>query len=94
MRCSCLADVDLRVEARNYIGETAKVASAHYGTRSQGQPTFANLAKPCPQLSFPVVIWSSDRLKFAAMETAYQDRDICVTGQIKALAGSARDCRE
>jgi DNA/RNA endonuclease YhcR with UshA esterase domain len=74
-------------EARNHIGETATVcghvASAHYAARSHGQPTFINLDKPYPNAPFTVLIWGSDREKFGAPETAYQDRDICVTGQIK-----------
>ena len=34
------------------------------------------------------MIWGSDREKFGSPETAYQDRDICVTGQIKAFRGA------
>jgi hypothetical protein len=71
-------------EARNHIGETATVcghvASAHYAAHSHGQPTFINLDKPYPNAPFTVVIWGSDRDKFGTPETAYRDRDICVTG--------------
>ena len=79
-------------EARNHIGETAtvcgKVASAHYAARSHGQPTFINLDKSYPNAPFTVVIWGSDRPKFGTPETAYQGRDICVTGQIKQYRGA------
>ena len=75
-------------EAGKHIGETATVcghvASAHYAARSHGQPTFINLDKPYPTAPFTIVIWGSDRDKFGAPETAYRDRDICVTGQIKS----------
>ena len=30
-----------------------------------------------------MVIWGSDRAKFGTPETAYQDKDIWVTGEIK-----------
>jgi micrococcal nuclease len=79
-------------EARNHIGETATVcghvAGAHYAASSNRQPTFLNLDKPYPNAPFTVVIWGTDREKFGMPETAYRDRDICVTGQIKEYRGA------
>jgi hypothetical protein len=40
------------------------------------------------EFRFTVLIWGSDRGKFGAPETVYQDRDICVTGQIKQFRGT------
>jgi micrococcal nuclease len=89
-------------DARSHIGETAtacgKVASAHYAARSHGEPTFLNLDKPYPNAPFTVVIRGPDRAKFGAPETAYEGRDIWVTGQIKDYRGApeivARDPKQ
>ena len=61
---------------------------APYAGRIHGQPTFINLDKAYPNSPFTVLIWGSDRDQFGAPETAYRDRDICVTGQIKAFRGA------
>jgi hypothetical protein len=74
-------------EAKSHIGETAtvcgKVVGTHYAAQTRGQPTFINLDKPYPNSPFTVVIWGTDRAKFGAPDTSYQDHNICVTGQIK-----------
>jgi hypothetical protein len=40
-----------------------------------------------------VLIWGYDREKFGTPDAAYQDRDICVTGQIKEYPERSRDHR-
>jgi hypothetical protein len=75
-------------EAKYHVGETAtvcgKVASTHYAAQSKGQPTFLNLDEPYPREIFTILIWGSDRPKFGAPETEYQDARVCVTGKIKS----------
>ena len=63
------------------------VASAHYATRSKGQPTFLNLNKPYPHQVFTVLIWGSDRGKFEKPPEALSGKDICVTGMIQSYRG-------
>lgn len=73
-------------EARTHVGETAtvcgKFASAHHAPRAraahfhQSRQALSRFALYRPDLG-------SDRQKFGAPETAYQDRDISVTGQVK-----------
>ena len=64
------------------------VASAHYATRSKGQPTFLNLNKPYPNQVFTVLIWGSDRGKFdKPPESLYSGKEICVTGMIQSYQG-------
>jgi hypothetical protein len=60
-------------DAGKFIGRQktvcGAVASAHFATRSKGQPTFVNLDKPYPNQIFTVLIWgwtganSNSRLK-------------------------------
>lgn len=78
--------------AINHIGENGTVcgivASAHYATRTKGQPTFLNLGRPYPNHIFTALIWGSDRSKFSAPpEVYYRDKKICVTGIIKQYRG-------
>jgi DNA/RNA endonuclease YhcR with UshA esterase domain len=79
-------------ETGKYIGQQktvcGTVASAHYATRSKGQPTFINLNKPYPNQVFTVLIWGSDRGKFEKPpEMLYSGKEICVTGMIKSYQG-------
>jgi hypothetical protein len=78
-------------EAKDHVGEVqtvcGKVASAHYSTRSKGQPTFLNLDEPYPKQIFTILIWGSDRSKFGTPETKYQDAKVCVTGKITSFGG-------
>ena len=78
-------------EAKDHIGERATVcgvvASAHYAAKSRGNPTFLNLDEPYPKQIFTVVIWGSDRPKFADPEQKYGHKKVCVTGQIKDYRG-------
>jgi hypothetical protein len=78
-------------EARNHIGEYAKVcgqvASSHFAYRSRGSPTFINLDRPYPNQVFTVVIWAEDRSKFGTPEERYANRPICVTGTVQAYRG-------
>jgi hypothetical protein len=73
-------------EAKDHVGETrtvcGKVVSTHYASGSKGQPTFLNLEEPYPKEVFTILIWGSDRAKFATPETKYKDARVCVTGKI------------
>ena len=63
------------------------VASAHFATRTRGNPTFLNLDKPYPSQIFTVLIWGIDRAKFGAPEALYQAKHICATGTIESYRG-------
>lgn len=67
-------------DAAKFIGQQktvcGKVASAHYATRSKGQPTFLNLNKPYPYPIFTVLIWRSDRSKFEKPPEALSGKEI------------------
>jgi hypothetical protein len=80
------------VEAKDHVGEKAtvcgKVVSAHYAARSKGQPTFMNLDEAYPHEIFTIVIWGSDRSKFGAPESKYQDARVCATGKITTYRGT------
>jgi hypothetical protein len=79
-------------EAKDHVGEVqtvcGKVASTHFAARSKGQPTFLNLDEPYPKEVFTILIWGSDRSKFGAPETKYQDARVCVTGKITSYRGT------
>ena len=79
-------------EAKDHVGEVqtvcGKVASAHYSTRSKGQPTFLNLDEPYPKQIFTILIWGRDRSKFGEPERKYQDARVCVTGKIASFGGT------
>ena len=65
------------------------VASATYATRVKGQPTFLNLDKSYPDAIFTILIWGSDRGKFAAPpEKAFMGKTVRVTGEITAYRGT------
>ncbi len=79
-------------DAGKYIGQQktvcGTVASAHFASRSKGQPTFVNLDKPYPNQVFTVLIWGSDRGKFEKPpETLYSGKEVCVTGTIASYQG-------
>ena len=78
-------------EASSHIGERGTVcgfvASAHFATRTRGNPTFLNLDKPYPSQIFTVLIWGIDRAKFGAPEVLYQAKHICATGTIESYRG-------
>jgi hypothetical protein len=79
-------------EAKDHVGEVqtvcGKVASTHFAQGSKGQPTFLNLDEPYPKEVFTILIWASDRPKFGAPETKYQDAKVCVTGKISSHRGT------
>jgi hypothetical protein len=79
-------------EARNHVGERetvcGEVRSAHYATKTRGNPTFLNLDKPYPNQIFTVLIWGSDRPKFGDPEETYRNKHICVTGKITDYKGA------
>ena len=79
-------------EAADHVGESAivcgKVASTAYASRVRGKPTFLNLEKPYPNQLFTVVIWGSNRAKFAfSPEVRFRDARICVAGLIEEYRG-------
>jgi len=78
-------------EAAKHVGEHATVcgvvASASYGSRSKGQPTFLNLDKPYPNAIFTALIWGDDRPKFDQPEVRLRDKRICTTGTISLYKG-------
>jgi micrococcal nuclease len=79
-------------DAAKFIGHQktvcGMVASAHFATKSKGQPTFINLDKPYRNQVFTVMIWGSDRSKFdKPPETLYSGKEICVTGMIQSYQG-------
>lgn len=80
-------------EAMAHVGSAAtvcgKVMSPRYAKSSRGQPTFLDIDKPYPDQQFAVVTWGSDRPKFGEPESAYRDKNICVTGKIQAYQGRA-----
>lgn len=77
-------------QAAQHVGERAtvcgNVASAHYASGSEGQPTFINLDKPYPDQLFTVVVWGDYRTRFASPPETWHGR-LCVTGTIKAYHG-------
>ena len=79
-------------DAAKFIGQQktvcGTVASAHYATRSKGQPTFLNLNKPYPNQIFTVFIWGSDRGKFEKPPETLSGKEICVSGVIQSYKGS------
>lgn len=79
-------------EAKDHVGEVqtvcGKVASTHFASGSKGQPTFLNLDEPYPKEVFTILIWGSDRAKFGAPETKYQNAKVCVTGKITSYRGT------
>jgi len=80
-------------QAAQHMGEVQTVrgvvASVTYAARAKGQPTFLNLDQPYPNAIFTVVIWGSDRGKFAvAPEKAFQGKAVRVTGKITEYRGT------
>jgi hypothetical protein len=78
-------------EAKDHIGDRAtvcgKVASTHQAKSSKGEPTFLNLDEPYPKEVFTILIWGSDREKFATPEDEYKGLRACVTGKITSYRG-------
>ena len=80
--------------AQNHIGEKATVcglvASSHYASTSNGEPTFLNLGEAYPDHVFTAVIWGDNRGQFDEPEVQYRGKTICVTGKIKSYRGVAQ----
>ena len=65
------------------------VVSARYAAGSRGQPTFLNLDQPYPDTIFTVLIWGTDRGKFAAPpEKVFDGKTVRVTGKITEYKGT------
>jgi hypothetical protein len=79
--------------AQSHIGETVAVCGpvvdARYASGSSGKPTFLNIGKKYPDPGrFTVLIWQSDRDKFASPpEQLYLGQTICVSGEIEEFGG-------
>ncbi len=80
--------------AQNHIGEKATVcgmvASTHYASSSNGEPTFLNLDEAYPNNVFTAVIWGENRERFDEPEVKYRGKNVCVTGKIKSYRGVAQ----
>ncbi len=78
-------------DAAHHVGETATVcgvvASGKYDADLRSQPTFLDFGKPYPDQVFTVVIFGSDRSKFASPETTLRGKRVCVTGKIQDRSG-------
>jgi hypothetical protein len=78
-------------EAKDHIGDRAtvcgKVASTYHAKSSKGEPTLLNLDEPYPKKVFTILIWGSDREKFATLEDDYKGLRVCVTGKITRYRG-------
>jgi hypothetical protein len=91
--CSRSAQTDkiTAAEAKDHISENrtvcGKVASAHFASKSKGEPTFLNLDEPHPKEVFTILIWGSDCSKFGTPDTKYKDARVCVTGKIGSYRG-------
>ena len=88
-----LAEVITAAQAAQHVGEVQTVrgvvVSATYALRAKGQPTFLNLDKPFPNEIFTVLIWGSDRGKFATPpEDSFKGKTVRVTGKITAYRGT------
>lgn len=88
--CAASASGMSAAQAAQHIGETATVcgtiASAHYASGSNGQPTFINLDKPYPEQVFTVVIFGDYRGQFSRPPETWTGH-LCVTGRITAYHG-------
>jgi hypothetical protein len=78
-------------DAAHHVGEIATVcgvvASGKYDADLKSQPTFLDFEKPYPDQVFTVVIFGSDRSKFASPETTLRGKRVCVTGKIQNRNG-------
>ena len=82
-------------KAIDYVGEyvtvCGEVVSAHFASRSRGEPTFLNIDEPYPRQTFTVVIWGNNRNKFGGdPENTLLWKDVCVTGRIEIFRGVAQ----
>ena len=82
-------------KAIDYVGEyvtvCGEVVSAHFASRSRGEPTFLNIDEPYPRQTFTVVIWGNNRNKFGGdPENTLLWKDVCVTGRIEKFHGVAQ----
>lgn len=80
-------------EASDHIGAIAevcgKVSSVDFIPQIGGVPTFINFEKSYPNQVFTAVIWGEYRhLWQTPPEQAYQNRDLCVIGQIRDHEGT------
>jgi hypothetical protein len=76
-------------EARNHVGERAKVCGKVAGektaTGSKGQPTFINVDAPYPNQIFTILIWNEDRKSVG--ELPQLGGRVCATGTIQDYHG-------
>jgi hypothetical protein len=94
----------IRVEdALKHVGKRVAVCGTVVDTayleHLGGAPTFLNLDRPYPNLSFTIVIWGQNRHAFrSSPHEFYRGKKICVTGIVQTYKGrpqiEARDAGE
>lgn len=87
--CQNVTNID---SLANHVGEKVTVCNKVYGTKFldqvNKQPTFLNLGAAYPDNPLTVVIFGDDRKNFKeAPEVMYDEKEICVTGEIKEFKG-------
>lgn len=82
-------------EAKDHIGERAKVCGAVASTREskyavtdRGRPTYLYFGKPYPSQLFTAVTWASGASKVPEPEVDYKGKLVCVTGKIINAGGA------
>ena len=80
----CQTKINIEDAAKHY-GERVTICSKVYGTKALEKVTFINLGAAYPHSLLTVVIFAKDRTNFKeAPDAMYNDKDICVTGVVKA----------
>ena len=87
--CQAATNID---SLGNHVGEKVTVCNKVYWTKfleqANKQPTFLNLGAAYPDNPLTVVIFGDDRKNFnQAPEIMYDEKEICVTGEIKEFKG-------
>lgn len=80
-------------EAKGHVGERAEVCGTVVEgvqiSDIDGARTFLNVGNAHPDQEFTVLIWASDRHKWASPpETLYEGQSICVTGTVELHDGT------
>ena len=79
-------------QAKNYDGKKVTICSqvkdVYVNKRAKGEPTMLNFGAPYPNQTFTVIIWKDNLKNFDNdPATYYQDKNICVTGDIIMYRG-------
>jgi hypothetical protein len=78
----------------SYMGKKVTICSKVFGARyfesSKKQPTFLNVGAAYPNSPLTIVVFGEDRKNFAtAPEKMYDQKEICVTGELVDYKGKA-----